>query len=90
MSFRAYYELNCDDGCGTAYSAPVDTLHSSLAMQAAAIADGWLARTGDKKGSRLKHRCPDCVVKKAAMKERGRVLAPMRLDELAALGDGRP
>lgn len=64
MSFRAYYELNCNGAkCSNAYPAPIETLHHALLMEEAALAEGWSKppRTKGQRGGQ--HLCATCTPK---------------------------
>lgn len=71
MTLRAHYELSCDDGCGIAYAAPVDTVNDSRLMEAAAESEGWQTRHANRRRGR-RHRCPGCVTKFNASEEASR------------------
>lgn len=72
----AIYSIYCND-CGTFERIPGHDAESPAEIVDYVRGIGW--RTS-KRGKQA--RCPDCQVKAKAMREPGRVLPPMRLDDL--------
>lgn len=78
MSIRLVALLSCDT-CADSQFTPPPGVEAAFHVRQAAVENGWQCRRGKRSEG---DRCPDCVVKANAMKEPGRIIPPMRLDEL--------